>query len=78
MPEAGLFYLFGISLLEKGWISQTEYEEIKDQLQAFGLPVRTQGLKEKEEILQTTRSDKKMAGRADSFYSVKRLGKCSH
>lgn len=58
---------------KKGWISQTEYEEIKDQLQAFGLPVRTQGLK-KEEILQTTRSDKKMAGGQIRFILLKDWG----
>lgn len=58
---------------KKGYISQKEYEEIKEQLQSFGLPVETEGLN-KTEILETTKSDKKMAGNQIRFILLKEWG----
>lgn len=58
---------------KKGWISQEEYEELKEQLQSFGLPVETEGLS-KTDILETTKSDKKMAGNQIRFILLKTWG----
>ena len=58
---------------KKGWISKEEYGEIKEQLQAFALPVKVQGLG-KEEVLKTTKSDKKMAGGQIRFILLRAWG----
>lgn len=58
---------------KKGWLSQEEYREIQEQFQLFGLPVETEGLNP-EEILQTTKSDKKMAGKQIRFILLKEWG----
>lgn len=58
---------------KKGWISKEEYGEIKEQLQAFALPVKVQGFG-KEEVLKTTKSDKKMAGGQIRFILLRAWG----
>ena len=45
--------------LKKAFLSDAEYEEILAQLQTFHLPVTVNGLS-CEDILMTTKSDKKM------------------
>lgn len=58
---------------KKGWISQKEYEEIKEQFQTFALPVKTRGL-EKDRVLKTTKSDKKMSGGQIRFILLRAWG----
>ena len=45
--------------MRRGMITVEEYENVKQLLEAFGLPVSTDGLRA-EEVLSVTKSDKKM------------------
>lgn len=58
---------------KRGYISREEYQEIREQLLAFGLPVVVKGLDGKE-ILETTRSDKKMEEGHIKFVLLERPG----
>lgn len=59
--------------LKRSAISQEEYEEIKEQLQAFQLPIKVQGLCP-EEVLKATKSDKKMAAGKIKFVLMDQMG----
>lgn len=59
--------------LKKGWMSEEDYAKLLEQLRVFGLPTKTEGLSAKE-ILQTTKSDKKMDGRAIKFILLQGWG----
>ena len=52
--------------MRRGMITVEEYENVKRLLEAFGLPVSTDGLRA-EEVLSVTKSDTHGAGRAGSF-----------
>lgn len=57
----------------RGRISDDEYQEIKTQLMAFGLPVKVEGL-QRDEILKATKSDKKMEAGHIKFVLLECLG----
>ena len=59
--------------MQKGWITEEDYKGVLRQLEAFHLPVETTGLSP-EDILQTTKSDKKMDGKAVKFILLKGWG----
>ena len=59
--------------MQKGWITEEDYKDVLRQLEAFHLPVETTGLSP-EDILQTTKSDKKMDGKAVKFILLKGWG----
>ena len=61
------------SSMKRGWLTKEEYEEILEQIKAFDLPVYTENLCA-EEILQTTKSDKKMDGKAIKFILLQKKG----
>lgn len=59
--------------MKRGLISQGEYEDVKEQLRSFGLPVCVSGLKP-EDILAATKSDKKMEQGRIKFVLMEHAG----
>lgn len=59
--------------MKRGYVSREAYKAIREQIQAFGLPVEVSGLLGTE-ILKATKSDKKMAGGKIKFVRMERLG----
>ena len=59
--------------MRRGMITVEEYENVKQLLEAFGLPVSTDGLRA-EEVLSVTKSDKKMEQGRIKFILMKEPG----
>ena len=59
--------------VKKGNISNDELQDIEQVLKAYGLPIRISGY-DAREILETTKSDKKMVGGKVKFTLLKRIG----
>ncbi len=59
---------------KKNLISMEEYYEIRDMFVPFGLPISTTEL-ENEQIIELTRSDKKMTSDGVRFVLLKKIGK---
>ena len=59
--------------LERGLLRKEELQEIERGLQAFSLPVRTEGL-EAGKIVEVTRSDKKMEAGSIKFVLLRGIG----
>lgn len=59
--------------LKKGYISETDYLNIKDALKLFDLPVSIKDINPSE-VLELTTSDKKMEGNQIKFISLKSIG----
>lgn len=58
---------------QKGYISQEEFDEILNAFLLYGLPIKTDHLRQ-EEILAATKSDKKMENGKIKFVLMDRLG----
>lgn len=56
------------------WLSMEEYYEIRDMLVPFQLPISVEDIDTKE-ILELTKSDKKMEGNCIKFVLLKKVGK---
>ena len=56
------------------WLSMEEYYEIRDMLVPFNLPISLEDINP-EEILELTKSDKKMEGNSIKFVLLKKVGK---
>lgn len=56
------------------WLSMEEYYEIRDMLVPFNLPISLEDMNP-EEILELTKSDKKMEGNSIKFVLLKKVGK---
>ena len=56
------------------WRSMEEYYEIRDMLVPFNLPISLEDINP-EEILELTKSDKKMEGNSIKFVLLKKVGK---
>ncbi len=61
-----------ISVL-KGFLSQKEYETVRDDIASFGLPVKVKGI-DPDKILKLTASDKKASGGRPRFVLLKSIG----
>lgn len=59
--------------LKRGMISHAEYEKIASQLRSFGLPITVSGLSTRE-VLETTKSDKKMEKGQIKFVLMEKPG----
>lgn len=57
----------------RGLITEAEREELKEVFAAYGLPVRVSGL-QAEEVMKTTKSDKKMEAGQIKFVLLKKPG----
>jgi len=58
---------------KRGYLDEGEFGEIRDMFIGFGLPVRVSGLTS-EDILQATKSDKKMEAGKINFVLLKTMG----
>ena len=58
---------------EKGLITPSEYEQVREGISSFGMPVSTTGL-EPEQVLQLTHSDKKRQGKSIRFILLNSIG----
>ena len=63
----------GFMSWKRGLIAKADYEDIRNLLRAYGLPVTTDGI-DAEEILHITKSDKKMSNGQIRFILLKSLG----
>lgn len=59
---------------KKGYLPMEEYYEVRDMFVPFYLPISVEGI-EPREILQLTKSDKKMKGDHIKFVLIKHIGK---
>ena len=59
---------------QRGSLSEEEFFEIRDMFVGFGLPISLTGLNT-EDIIDTSRSDKKMSGGQVKFILLKGIGK---
>jgi len=57
----------------RGYITNDEFEQLQKDFKAFGLPVRVKGLKA-EDIMETMKTDKKMAHGKIKFVLLENLG----
>ena len=62
--------------VKRGLITEAEAEDIRKTLQFYGLPVSTDGLSA-EEVLKTTKLDKKMDGGHIKFVLLKHIGEAA-
>ena len=63
----------GAISMNKGWITATEFSDLKMCLQAFNLPENVSGLNP-DDILRATKSDKKMDGGKVKFILLDKIG----
>ena len=59
--------------LNKGWISQSEFDDIQITFDSFSLPLKADGMDAKD-ILNTTKSDKKMDAGKVKFILLESIG----
>ncbi len=59
---------------KKGYLPMEEYYEVRDMFVPFYLPITVEGIDPKE-VLQLTKSDKKMKGDRIKFVLIKHIGK---
>lgn len=59
---------------ERGYLSEEEFYEIRDMFVGFGLPITVEGLTDGQ-ILETTKSDKKMVDGRVKFILLKKIGR---
>lgn len=59
---------------EEGWITEEEYYQIIETLKSFGLPVKYSFKGTSHDILNITKSDKKMVGNKIKFVVLKEIG----